>query len=588
VEYKYYPNNKPWITKDIIRMVKDKHLAHRTGNPMLSNLLKKQIKRAIVRAKRDYTSNINNCLVNEPAKAWRNIRRLGGLINPTTTSSSSVIKEEPDTLNSFFARFERPSTINTTQPMHSSNPTEDTAPRLSVTIAEVRSLLKQIDGRKGPGPDKLIPKVLKACHVELAPIITQLFNASIEQETTPTIWKTAIIKPIPKVPRPNQNKDYRPISITCCLCKILEKLIRTYIVSHTTLDSYQFAYQAGKSTQDAVLCLLTHISEFIDRKADYYARAMFLDFSSAFNTIDNAILISRLQHLDVHVVNWIKSFLTARIQHTEVNGRLSSKLITSTGTPQGSVLSPTLFSIYTDVIRSSFPNTTILKYADDTVILGLISNHNDIICYQSELNRISELCQDNYLILNPAKTKEMVFSTKRTSPTVDPVHLDSVPIALSEQITYLGVIIDSKLKFSAHAQAVHTKAKQRIFLINRFTRFGASEALAKQLFSSFIESHLFYCTTIIFNQLSQRDKKLLVKPFKTCAKLGLTARSFDTVLEQRANQYMLQIYLDDSHFIHKFLKHLPSGRLQAFKHRSVVGRNCFLRHFVSFINEIMF
>jgi len=127
---------------------------------------------------------------------------------------------------------------------------------------------------------------------QLAPVITKLFNLSITSKSTPTSWKSAIIKPLPKVKNPDQLKQYRPIALTSCLCKMMERLVKHYIITHTAMDHLQFAYRANRSTQDALLCLTTTITDFIDKKASNYARCLFLDFSSAFNTIHVPDLIS--------------------------------------------------------------------------------------------------------------------------------------------------------------------------------------------------------------------------------------------------------------------------------------------------------
>ena len=204
--------------------------------------------------------------------------------------------------------------------------------------------MKKINGRKRAAPDKIIPRVIKICSSQLAPIITQVFNTSIEQTTTPNLWKSSIIKPLPKVQSPSQPKDYRPIAVTSVLGKILEKLIKCYVCQHTELDPLQFAYRSGRSTQDAVLQLITTVTTCIDAKATNLSRCLFLDFSSAFNTINVSLLIDKLQHLDLRVTKWVSSFLSNRIQYTQVDGKLSEKLVTNTGTPQGTV--PFCFNLH--------------------------------------------------------------------------------------------------------------------------------------------------------------------------------------------------------------------------------------------------
>ena len=247
--------------------------------------------------------------------------------------SNCVNNFTPDELNTFFTRFEKP---------HSNNPLTydiltETAPPFEISEDSVLKQMKSLNPRKGAGPDGIIPKVMKLCCYPLAPAITRLFNSSISAKTTPTLWKSAIIKPLPKVKNPQELKQYRSIALTSCLCKIMERLIKQYVISHTPLDSHQFAYRSDRSTQDAILCLTTTVTTFIDKLATNYARCLFLDFSSAFNTINVSSLISQLQHLDSAVTEWISSFLSDRVQRTIVDGNLSRPIKTNTGTPQGSV-----------------------------------------------------------------------------------------------------------------------------------------------------------------------------------------------------------------------------------------------------------
>ena len=135
-------------------------------------------------------------------------------------------------------------------------------------------------------------------------------------------------------------------------------------------------------------------SRFIDAKRPQLVRALFLDFSSTFNTIDVSKLIQRLSHLDSRVVNCVHSLLTNRVQYTQTGtDTISSKTITNTRTPQGTVLSPVLFTIYTDVHRTESSQFYIIKLADDTVLLAYISDvFPDNQKYFNEVSRVSTIC----------------------------------------------------------------------------------------------------------------------------------------------------------------------------------------------------
>lgn len=153
---------------------------------------------------------------------------------------------------------------------------------------------------------------------------------------------------------------------------------------------------------------------------------LFVDYSSAFNTIIPSILTSKLEALGLSppLCCWISNFLTDRLQAVWVGKHVSSTLTLSTGAPQGCVLSPLLYT-YDCVATSS--STTIVKFADDTVVVGLISN-NDETAYLEEIKNLETWCQENNFLLNVSKTKEMIvdFSTKQKRRNYQPIMLSGV------------------------------------------------------------------------------------------------------------------------------------------------------------------
>ena len=529
VQKKLYQNSKPWVNEHVSKLLHDKLAATRNGDTKTARYLQRSISKELIKAKKQYIQNIEKQLSKNPAKAWRDVKKMGGLTtDPPTTTPIPLFSA--DQLNTFFSRFEKDS--NEPHKLASNNKADENQIKPLIAdfqVPTVQKLLKNINGRKGAGPDKIIPRVIKICSSQLAPIITRVLHTSIEQTTTPNLWKSAIIKPLPKVQSPSQPKDYRPIAITSVLGKILEKLIKWYVCQHTELDPLQFAYRSGRSTQDAVLQLITTVTTCIDAKASNLSRCLFLDFSSAFNTINVSLLIDKLQHLDSRVTKWVSSFLSNRIQYTQVDGKLSEKLVTNTGTPQGTVLSPLLFSIYTDSIRSEKQNVTILKYADDTVIIGNIAADADFVNYLDEISRISLLCKSSDLLLNPTKTNEMLFTTQRNPPDFEQLSLDGTVITPSTSVKYLGVTMDNKLRFETHIADKISSAKQRLYLVKQFKFLGASNQFLNQIFSSFVESCFFNCLLVIFTNLYDRDIKSICNIHKTASSYGLENCGFDCI-----------------------------------------------------------
>ena len=196
--------------------------------------------------------------------------------------------------------------------------------------------------------------------------------------------------PIPKKPRPSQNNDYRSVALTSLLMKCLERILLRRISTETSQfqDPHQFAYRRNRSTQDAILTHIHHGQKHLDTPTTS-ARILFLDFSSAFNTIQPHILLQKLRAILVNpsLRKWNLDFLTDRKHWVKINNTIFSIITTNIGAPQGCVSSPALFSVYTSDCRpvdSFISKDHLFKYADDKALLSLITENNHQI-YETEI-----------------------------------------------------------------------------------------------------------------------------------------------------------------------------------------------------------
>ncbi len=146
---------------------------------------------------------------------------------------------------------------------------------------------------------------------------------------------------------------------------------------------------------------------------------LFIDYSSAFNTIPPHNLVNKLNHigLNTHLCSWVQDFLTGRPQIVRMGKHVSSSITLNTGAPQGCVLSPLLFYLYTYDCRPSYETNTIIKFADDTIVVGKITNNNES-AYRAEVENLERWSQDNNLVLNATKTKEMILDFRRLKPSL--------------------------------------------------------------------------------------------------------------------------------------------------------------------------
>ncbi len=182
--------------------------------------------------------------------------------------------------------------------------------------------------------------------------------------------------------------------------KVFERLVKNHICSSisVTLDPLQFAYRPNRSTDDAISHALHSSLTHIDSKNGNYVSLLFIDYSSAFNTIVPIKLAFKLIGLSINnsLCDWIQDFLTGRPQEVKVGQFNSNSITLNVGAPQSCVL---LYSPYTHNCVSSHSSTSIITFPDDTVVLGLISN-NDETTYLDEVERLTSWCQDNCLSLS--------------------------------------------------------------------------------------------------------------------------------------------------------------------------------------------
>ncbi len=226
-----------------------------------------------------------------------------------------------------------------------------------------------------------------------------------------------------------------------------------------TLDPLQFAYRPNRSTDDAISSTLHLALTHLENK-DSYVRMLFIDFSSAFNTIIPQQLINKLNLLGLNnsLCNWILDFLTGRPQSVRVGHNTSSTTTLSTGAPQGCVLSPLLFTLLTHDCTAKFSSNHIIKFADDTTVVGLISN-NDETHYREEVAQLAEWCGVNNLSLNVEKTKEVVMDFRRNSVDHPPLTIDSSTVERVSSTKFLGVHITEDLTWTTNTMSLSKKAQ---------------------------------------------------------------------------------------------------------------------------------
>ncbi len=161
---------------------------------------------------------------------------------------------------------------------------------MRIEVREVTKVLRRIKTHKATGPDGLEGIVLKECAEQLEHVCTRLFQVFLDDGFVPAAWKNTIVIPVPKISQAKALKDFRPIALTSILCKCMERILCKELMSQIKgmVDPLQFAYMPDRSTVDASLTLLHKVQHHLD-KTNAHVRIIFMDFTSAFNTVQPQI-----------------------------------------------------------------------------------------------------------------------------------------------------------------------------------------------------------------------------------------------------------------------------------------------------------
>ena len=520
---KIFPNNKPWISKSLKSTLNEKKIAFQTGDRQNRKQIQAKLRKELKEAKRKYKEKVEEGFQKgNMAEAWKGLKTLSGQEQTKRKTSGASLKEQSDfsnKLNEFYCRFERhdleeelKQAISLAEDNLSEN--ED----FEIDSKQVQTLFRKLKTKKAVGPDNICGRLLKACASELCCVFSRLFTWSLQDYCVPNLWKNSTICPVPKKTKPACLNDYRPVALTSIVMKCFERVVLQRLLSSvkTKLDPNQFAYKTNRCTDDATLTLLHNTFTHLD-KPNSFVRILFVDFSSAFNTIQPHLMAQKLFRLNVpfRLILWIIQFLCNRTQTVRYSNALSLPRSTSTGAPQGTVISPVLFTLYTNDCRGN--NTTpLIKYSDDSALLDL-SNSNDQ--YWEEVSRFCLWCQNNYLDLNVNKTKEMIIDFRSKPSPVTDLFIDGTKVERVTEYKYLGTVIDDKLTFKANTDAIHKKSQSRIHCLQQLRSLKVNSTILKMFYRSFVESVLVFSFLCWFGTLSVQSKNVLDRVVNVCSKV---------------------------------------------------------------------
>ena len=565
-QVKIYGNNKPWVTKRTKYFINMKKIAHMKGDTTTQYDAEKQLRRVIKEDKIAYKNKMERKIKHSnPAQAWQMIKTMGGAKNMKTDPATST-KINPNELNEFYCRFDVSNNNNMT-PVHETTKTSNETDPPVLTEDEVSLVLKVCKKRKAPGPDNISGELLSECHEQLSVPMCKIYQRSIDENKVPTQWKTSKIIPIAKKSHATQLNDFRPVALTSIVMKCLEKIMKCQLLNKAynehILDPLQFAYQHNLGVEDALLEAIHRISRHLDESPQNFCRILYVDFSSAFNAMNTNILIQKLHQLNFphYLINWYHDFLTERPQHVKLGAQCSTTRILSNGCPQGCVSSPLLYIIYTNDCVATQENCSIIKYADDTAILGLLNDAASEARYKRQVENFCDWCATNQLELNISKTKEQFFDFRKGNIHTNKIVINNQEVETVSKFKYLGVVIDSDLKFRSHTTNVINKCNQRLYILRKLNSFDVKPTILVQVYKSLVLSVLNFGISVWYSGCGVKEKGKLQKIVNTASsivnrKLDSLAHLHATAVERKAFAILTQ----QRHPLRPEFNLLPSGK----------------------------
>ena len=365
---------------------------------------------------------------------------------------------------------------------------------LIITVDMVLEALQKLNVNKSVGPDGIHPRLLKELAEEIASPITLIFNKSITEGKLPNEWKEAFISSIYKKGSKNLAENYRPISLTSILCKVLESQVRETVLNHLQenklLSAKQYGFIGGRST---ALQLLYYLDSCVRKIAEgKVVDTVYFDFAKAFDKVPHRRLLGKLEAYGISgsILNWIREFLCGRTQTVVVNGEKSKKAAVLSGIPQGTVLGPLLFVIYINDILDGITSSGLL-FADDTKIFREVTSEEDSLRLQADIERLEQWAKVWLLEFNQDKCHVITLGKLENIKHTHRYRLGGKEIEHVFEEKDLGVIVDHDLSFSEHISSKIRIANAIVGLIRRSFAFLDIKTFTK-LYTAFVRPHLEY------------------------------------------------------------------------------------------------
>ena len=528
------------------------------------NRIRNQVRKLTRKAKKVMEKKIAKSVKENPKNFWSyaqsKLKSRAGipeLEKMTDDGSIEYAKEDDDKAEVFVKYFSSVFTSETDEdmPYFEERIYNEVLSNITINQSDILKKLKKIKVNKSPGPDNIHPRVLHEISSEICEPLEYIFQSSINTQKLPAEWKHAKVTAIYKKGAKTKPQNYRPVSLTCIICKILESILRDHVTDHMKINKLfsdkQFGFITGRSTTLQLLHVLDIWTQILDEGGSL--DAIYCDFMKAFDKVPHKRLIHKISKYGIkgNVLGWINSFLSDRTQLVSVGKSESERSKVTSGIPQGSVLGPLLFVIYINDLPEIVDNGSfVYLFADDTKVFRQIRTTADNEILQKDITNLIRWSDTWLLRFHPDKCVTM---TIQNHPITNPheYFMGDIKLSNSQCEKDIGVYIDNNLKFDIHINNAVNKAN-KILAVTRKTFECMDKEIFCLIFKGLVRPHLEYAAPVWSPHLV-KHKDLLENVQRRATKMipGLSHLSYSdrlkhlelpTLAYRRARGDMIQVF----------------------------------------------
>ena len=406
------------------------------------------------------------------------------------------------------------------------------------TLLELsKAILSIKNSKKATGADPLSYQLIKQFPLKTKNILLGFYNHIWQQGYVLDTWKEAQVIAIQKPGKPAKDaSSFRPISLTPHISKLYERLVSTrleyFLEKHDVIPICQTGFRRGRSCTENLMKLSSHVKRAMMKRRP--VMAAFFDIKRAFDTVWHEGLLNKLYEFGVskNMYYFFKSFLHNRTMRVKIGSKLSIAHTLEMGIPQGSIVAPTAFSIMlADIKLLNIKNATMSLYADDLALWSTSKyrrtvtdrfSKGEMNSFQRNVDLVSHYMTNNGFTLSPEKTVFMIFTNSCRVNKELFIKINNMPIYPSEEVKYLGVILDKGFTFEKHINNLISKTRKSLNLVKLLKKEKGvnNPANMKLVITSLIRSRLRYGEEIFFSanpsliqKLQQCETSIIKKVF---------------------------------------------------------------------------